>query len=192
VPHAEPRDGHMAGDLVAGQHPEGEVLVAAPLDLPGGAHPDGIAVHQHPKQRLGVVGGLAVPVSPRGAQEQVEVELVDHIAHEPGEVIGWQPVAQVRGQQEGLVAVAANEVVGHDACYRFAVFIPNANCFLSVNSRTVVAETLSRAAACGRHPGPARSATAPAQPWPVGPPSPVPAPPGIARLLRGVEASPST
>jgi hypothetical protein len=77
---------------------------------------------------------VAVPVSPIGAQEWLKVELVDHVAHEPGQMVGWQPVAQVRREQEGLVAVAAQEVGGHDAYYRFVTFIPNANCFLSVNS----------------------------------------------------------
>jgi hypothetical protein len=37
-----------------------------------------------------------------------------------------EPVAQVRGQQEGLVAVAAQEVVGHGLFYSSATSIPNA------------------------------------------------------------------
>src|SRR6266540_792089 len=45
--------------------------------------------------------------------EGCQVELVDHVEDEPGEVAFGQPVAQVRGHQEGLVAVAAQEVVGH-------------------------------------------------------------------------------
>jgi hypothetical protein len=39
VADAEARDGHVVGGLVAGQHPEGELLDAAPLDLPGGPKP---------------------------------------------------------------------------------------------------------------------------------------------------------
>jgi hypothetical protein len=62
--------------------------------------------------------------------------LVDHVEHEPGQMVGRQPVAQVGREQEGLVGVAAQEVVGHAACYRFAPSIPNANCFLSVNMRS--------------------------------------------------------
>jgi hypothetical protein len=62
---------------------------------------------------------MAVPVSPRGAQERVEVEVVDDVEDEPGEVVLGQPVAQVGRQQEGLVAVAAQEVVSHGACYLF-------------------------------------------------------------------------
>jgi hypothetical protein len=115
VPHAEPGDGHVVGGLVAGQHPEGEILDAAPLELPGGAHPNGVAVQQHGQQGLGVVGRVAVPVGPIAAQKRPEVDLVDHVEDEPGQVAVGQPVAQVRGQEKGLVAVAPQEVVGHGA-----------------------------------------------------------------------------
>jgi hypothetical protein len=88
---------------------------------------------------------MAVPVGAVGAQERLKVELVDHVEDESGEVVGWQPVTQVGREQIGLVAVAAQEVVGHGAYYRFAAFVPNANCFLrvkatraSVNSRSPV------------------------------------------------------
>jgi hypothetical protein len=79
VPDAEPRDGHVVGDLVAGQDPEGEVLDAAPLDLAGGAHADAGGVAQHAQQGLGVVGGVAVPVGPVGPVEGLQVELVDRV-----------------------------------------------------------------------------------------------------------------
>jgi hypothetical protein len=115
VADTEPRDGHMIGRLVAAQYPEGEILDAAPLDLPRGAHPDRIGVQQHTQQGLGVVGRMAAPVSPIAAQERLQVQLVDDVQHEPGQVVGWQPVAQVRGQQKGLIAVAAKEVVSHGA-----------------------------------------------------------------------------
>jgi hypothetical protein len=55
---------------------------------------------------------VAVPVGPVGLEERLKVELVDHIQHKPGQMVGWQPVAQVRWEQEGLVTVAAQEVVG--------------------------------------------------------------------------------
>ena len=112
---AEPRDGHVVRGVVAGQHAERQVLGAAPLDLPGGAHPDGVGVQQHAQQQLGVVGRSAVPVGPVDGKERSQVELVDHVKHEPGEVVGGQPVAQVRREQERLVAAAGQEVVGHGA-----------------------------------------------------------------------------
>ncbi len=115
VADPEPGDGDMVGRLVAGKHAEGDVVVAAPFNLPGGAHPDAVAVQQHAQQGLGVVGGVAVPVGPIAAQERRQVELICHVAHEPGEVVLGQPVSKVGRQQERLLAVAAKEVVGHDA-----------------------------------------------------------------------------
>jgi hypothetical protein len=56
---------------------------------------------------------VAVPIGAVAAQERTEIQLVDHVEDEPGQMIGREPVAQVRGQQEGLVAVAAKEVVRH-------------------------------------------------------------------------------
>jgi hypothetical protein len=57
---------------------------------------------------------MPVPVGTVGAVERLQVELVDHVENEPGEVAFRQPVAQVWGEQEGLIAVAAQEVVGHE------------------------------------------------------------------------------
>jgi hypothetical protein len=53
------------------------------------------------------------------------VELVDDVEDEPGEMSLGEPVAQVRGQQEGLVAIAANEVVGYSEFYIFATLAVN-------------------------------------------------------------------
>jgi hypothetical protein len=58
---------------------------------------------------------MAVPIGPIAAQERAGVELVDHVQHEPGQMVGGEPVAQVRWEKEGLVAVVAQEVVGHAA-----------------------------------------------------------------------------
>jgi hypothetical protein len=97
VADAESGDGHVVRGAVAGQHPEGEVLDTAPLDLPRGPHPGRIGVEEHAQQRLGVVGRVAVPVGPVGGKERAQVQLVDHVAHEPGQVVGGQPVARVGG-----------------------------------------------------------------------------------------------
>lgn len=73
-----------------------------------------VAVQQHAQQELGVVGGMAVPVIAVRPVQGAKVELVDDLGDEPGEVAVGQPVAQVRGEQERLVAVGTQEVVGHD------------------------------------------------------------------------------
>jgi hypothetical protein len=118
-------DGHVVGGLVGGQHPEGDVLGQAAFDLAGGLNPKTVAIQQHPEQQLGVVGGMAVPVIPVRLVEGCEVELVDHVEDEPGEMLLGEPVAQVGGQQEGLVAVAAQKVVGHNPFYASATLTPN-------------------------------------------------------------------
>jgi hypothetical protein len=92
----EPSDGHMIRRAVAGQDPEGDVLVAAALDLVGGADPGAVAIQQHGQQHPRLVSGPAVPIGPIGLEERAKVELVDHIEHEPGQVVGWQPVAHIR------------------------------------------------------------------------------------------------
>jgi hypothetical protein len=104
----------VVGGLVGGQHPEGDVLGAAPFELPGGAHADAVGVQQHTKQEFRIVGGTPVPVGPVGLVERVEVELVDHVQDEAGEVAFGQPVAQVWRQEKRLVRVTTHEVVGHE------------------------------------------------------------------------------
>jgi hypothetical protein len=96
VADAEPGDGHVVGRLVGGQHAKGDVLLAAALDLPGGAHAQAVAVQQHAEQELGVIGGAAMPVVAVRQVEALKVELVDDVQDEPGEVAFGQPVAQVR------------------------------------------------------------------------------------------------
>jgi hypothetical protein len=54
-----------------------------------------------------------MPIGSVGLEERAKVELVDDVEHEPGQVVGRQPVAQVGWEQECLVAVAGAEVVGH-------------------------------------------------------------------------------
>jgi hypothetical protein len=64
-------------------------------------------------------GDMAAP--PTAPRRSVG-ELVDDIEDEPGEMAFGQPVAQVRGQQEGLVAVTAQEVVamGHSTTSHYS------------------------------------------------------------------------
>jgi hypothetical protein len=64
---------------------------------------------EHAEQGLGVVGGVALPVAAVGSVEGRQVELVDYVAHEPGEVAGRQPLAQVGREQERLVTVTGKE-----------------------------------------------------------------------------------
>ena len=51
-----------------------------------------------------------MPIGPIGLEERAKVELVDHVEDEPGQVTARQPVAQVRWEQKGLVAVTGRKL----------------------------------------------------------------------------------
>ena len=55
-----------------------------------------------------------MPVGAMLPVEGGEVELVDHVEDEPGQVAFGQPVAQVGWEQEGLIAVTAQKIDGKD------------------------------------------------------------------------------
>jgi hypothetical protein len=59
------------------------------------------------------VGRATVAVRAVGGVEGLQVERLDRLDHKPGEVVLIQPVAQVRRQQQGLISVAAKEVLSH-------------------------------------------------------------------------------
>ena len=67
-----------------------------------------------------------MPIVAVGSVERGEVELVHHVEDEPDQVALGQPVTQVGWQQEGLVAVATQEAIGHSLLYYFITFAPNA------------------------------------------------------------------
>jgi hypothetical protein len=52
------------------------------------------------------------PLAPIGLEERAQVEVVDDVQDEPGQVVGWQPVADIGWEQERLVAVTGTEVAG--------------------------------------------------------------------------------
>jgi hypothetical protein len=109
VADPEPGDSHMIGLGVAVQDPEGDVFVAAALDLAGGTDPGAVGIQQHRQQHPRRIGRSAVPVSPIGRQEQTQ--LVDHVQNEPGQVALGEPVADIGWEQKRLVTVAGTEVV---------------------------------------------------------------------------------
>ena len=117
VADAEAGDRGVIGRLVGGDHPEGDVLPAAALDATRGALANAIGVGEQGQHHLGVVGCPAVAVGAIGGVEGVEVELLDRLDHEPGQVALVEPVAKVWWQQHRLVTVGAEEVVGHDPIF---------------------------------------------------------------------------
>jgi hypothetical protein len=68
---------------------------------------------------------VAVPVVAVGSVERGEVELVDDVEDEPGKMVLGEPVAQVGGQQEGLVAAPRRKLC-IITILLFPAFAPNA------------------------------------------------------------------
>ena len=87
VAGAEAGDRRVVGDLVGADHPEGDVLAAAALDPARCALADRVGVGEQRQHHLRLVGGAAVAVGAVGGVERLEVELVDRLDHEPGEVV---------------------------------------------------------------------------------------------------------
>ena len=113
VADPEAGDRRVVGNLVRADHPEGDVLAAAALDPSRGALADRVGVGEQGHHHLRIVRGAAVAVGAIGGVEGLEVELLDRLDHEPGEVVLGEPVAEVRRQQHRLVTVTAEEVLGH-------------------------------------------------------------------------------
>ena len=114
VAHAEAGDRGVVGDLVGCDHAEGDVLGAAALDRPRGALADRVGVDNEREHHLRIEGGPPPAVGAVGGVEAAEVDLLDRIEHEPGQVILGQPLAQARRQEQLLIALAGQEVLGHD------------------------------------------------------------------------------
>ncbi len=109
----EPRQRHVIRHQATGQHPERDVLSAAPLDHPRGTDPAAVRIQQHRDQHRRVIRRPAVPISPIRGPEPRQVQLVDHIDQEPRKVIRRQPVPHIRRQQEHLITVTSDEVEPH-------------------------------------------------------------------------------
>jgi hypothetical protein len=45
-----------------------------------------------------------------GLEEWAQVDLIDYVEHEPGQVVGRQPIADIGWEQGCLVAVTGTEV----------------------------------------------------------------------------------
>jgi len=58
-----------------------------------------------------------MPIGSIRLEERAQVELVDDVEHEPGQVVGRQPVTHIGWEQERLVTVTGTEVVGHGRSY---------------------------------------------------------------------------
>ena len=105
VADPEARDRGVIRRLVGGDHPERDVLAAAPLDPPRRALADRVRVHDQRHHHRRIVRRATPAVPPIRSQERGQIELADRVDHKPREVIISQPLTQARRQQQLLLAI---------------------------------------------------------------------------------------
>ena len=115
VAHAKARDRGVIGGAVGADHPKRDVLGAAALDGARGALADRVGVHQQRQHHGRLMGRAAPAVLAVVGVEGAELQRLDRVDYEPGQVILGQPLAQARRQQQFLLAIAREEVLGHRA-----------------------------------------------------------------------------
>jgi hypothetical protein len=113
VTDAEPRDRGVIGHLVAGDHPKRDVVAATPLDPARRAHPDRIRINEQGNHHLRIVRRGTPPVAAIGPIERIEIQLRHRLQHEPRQMVLGQPLPQRRRQQQLLITITRDEVLGH-------------------------------------------------------------------------------
>jgi len=96
VPSAETRDRRVVWDPVRRDHPKGDILATTPLDPPARALADRVRVQQQRHHHRRLERSATPAVVPIRRIEGTQVDLVDRVKDEPGEVILRQPLAQTR------------------------------------------------------------------------------------------------
>ena len=110
---AKARDRAVIRPLVRGDHPERHIVDTGPLDHPRRTPPHGIRVKQQRHHHRRIVRRPPVPVLPVSRIERRQVHLRHGVDHKPRQMAVRQPLAQARRQQQLLLTVTRNEVLGH-------------------------------------------------------------------------------
>jgi hypothetical protein len=97
------------------QHAKGNVLATTPLDPAARTLAERVGVQQQHDHHRRLERGSTPAVLPIGAVDGAQIDLLDGVEHEPGEVILRQPLAQAWRQQQLLVAITRKEVLSHRA-----------------------------------------------------------------------------
>jgi hypothetical protein len=100
-------------DPIRADHPESDILPAAPLDPPRRALPDRVGIQQQRDHHPRVERRPTPTVAPVHGIERAQIDRVYRIEHKPGQMILSQPLAQARRQQKLLITVAGHEVERH-------------------------------------------------------------------------------
>ncbi len=109
----KPRDRRVIGHLVSGDHAVGNILTTAPLDPARGALSARVRVEQQRDHHRRVIRRPTPPITAIRRIESRQVHLRYRVEHEPREITLWQPIPHIRSQQERLLTINHNEVLGH-------------------------------------------------------------------------------
>ena len=109
------RDRRVIRREVRRDHPKRNVLTAAPLDRARRPLTDRVGVDGQRDHHLRIERRATPTVRSISREERRQVHRVDGVQHEPGEVLGRQPIPQARRQQQLLLAITRDEVLPHPA-----------------------------------------------------------------------------
>jgi hypothetical protein len=111
--HPKPCDRRVIRTLVDSDHTESDILTQAPLNSARGALPYGIGVKQKRDHHLRIERSAPPTISAIRVIDSEQIDLLDRIQHEPRQVVFRQPLTQAGRQQQLLLTIARNEVLGH-------------------------------------------------------------------------------
>jgi hypothetical protein len=109
----KPRDRRVIGALLGRDHAKRDVLHARPLDHPRRRHPTRIGIQQQRHHHRRVIRRPAAPIDAIRRIERIEVHLGHRVDDKPRQMTGRQPLANIRRQQERLLAIARHEALSH-------------------------------------------------------------------------------
>jgi hypothetical protein len=110
---AKPADRGVVWGPVGRDHPERDVLQAAPLDLTRRALPDRVRVEHQRDHHARIVRRTATPIRPVLAIKRGQIKPLDDIEQIPRQMPRRQPLPHTRRHQEILLAITRQEALGH-------------------------------------------------------------------------------
>ena len=113
VTDAKASDRGVVRHAIGADHPERDVLLAAPLDPARGALPDRVGVQQQRDHHPRIVRRTAMPVGTVIGVHRAEIDLLDRVEHKPRQMPLGQPVAQARRHQPRLLAITRQKAHRH-------------------------------------------------------------------------------
>jgi hypothetical protein len=107
------RQRRMIRHPIGTDHPVGNILAAATLDPPRRALPARVGIQQQRHHHRRVIGRTTPPVAAIGGIKRRQIHLAHRVQHQPRQMTLGQPLPHIRRQQEPLLTIDRNEVLGH-------------------------------------------------------------------------------